>query len=155
MARLGPHFWPPQIPPKNFMWVPFLRSFPGNDSHKLFSGGPKGGVLDGGQKAYVDKVYTLRPWLQCAICQKGWWATTVGLNACRRAHPCFCRGLRLLSRSYISVQMVDKTEGMWGICWPAWERESIDMIDCMYMLLMSTGMRAPRAVDAFLHTAPK
>ena len=26
--------------PKKFMWVPFLRSFPGNEAHKPFCGGP-------------------------------------------------------------------------------------------------------------------
>ena len=41
------------------MWVPFLRPFPGNEAHKLFSGGPKSGVLGGGQKVYVEKVYVL------------------------------------------------------------------------------------------------
>ena len=42
------------------MWVPFLRPFPGNEVHKLFfSGGPKWGVLGGGQKVYVEKVYVL------------------------------------------------------------------------------------------------
>ena len=38
------------------MWVPFLRAFPGNEAHKLFSGGPKWGVLGGGQKVYVEKI---------------------------------------------------------------------------------------------------
>ena len=41
------------------MWVPLLRSFPGNEAHKRFSGGPKLGVLGGGQKVYVEKVYVL------------------------------------------------------------------------------------------------
>ena len=41
------------------MWVPFLRPFPGNEAHKLFSGGPKWGVSGGGQKVYVEKVYVL------------------------------------------------------------------------------------------------
>ena len=32
----------PQNPPRiSFLWVPFLRPFPGNEAHKLFSGGPK------------------------------------------------------------------------------------------------------------------
>ena len=39
------------------MWVPFLRPFPGAEAHKLFSGGPKSGVLGGGQQVYVEKVY--------------------------------------------------------------------------------------------------
>ena len=40
---------------------PFLRSFPGNEAHKLFSGGPTWGVLGGGQKVYVEKMYVLFP----------------------------------------------------------------------------------------------
>ena len=55
----GTPFLTPKIPPKKFMWVPFLRSFPGNEAHKLFSGGPNWGVLGGGQKVYVEKVYML------------------------------------------------------------------------------------------------
>ena len=47
--------------PKKFMWVPFLRSFPGNEAHKLFSGGPSWGVLGGVQKVWVDKVQVLFP----------------------------------------------------------------------------------------------
>ena len=44
------------------MWVPFLRSFPRNEAHKLFfSEGPKLGVLGGGQKVYVERVYVLFP----------------------------------------------------------------------------------------------
>ena len=41
------------------MWVHFLCPFPGNEAHKLFSRGPKSGVLGGGQKVYVEKVYVL------------------------------------------------------------------------------------------------
>ena len=62
MAENGPfgtHFLTPKIRPKKFMCVPFLRPFPGNEAHKLFSGGPKWGVLGGGQKVYVEKVYVL------------------------------------------------------------------------------------------------
>ena len=58
MAENGPFgtpFLTPKFPLKKFMWVPFLRSFPGNDAHKLFPGGPKWGVLGGGQKVYVEK----------------------------------------------------------------------------------------------------
>ena len=43
------------------MWAPFLRPFPGNEAHKLFSGGPNWGVSGGGQKVYVEKVYVLFP----------------------------------------------------------------------------------------------
>ena len=61
MDESGPFGAPflPQTPPKKFMWVPFLCPFPGNEAHKLFSGGPKWGVLGGGQKVYVEKVYVL------------------------------------------------------------------------------------------------
>ena len=37
----GTPFSTPKIPPKEFLWVLFLRSFPGNEAHTLFSGGPK------------------------------------------------------------------------------------------------------------------
>ena len=60
MAENGPFgtpFLTPQIPPKKFMWVPFLRTFLGNNAQKLFSWGPKWGGLGGGQKVYVEKVY--------------------------------------------------------------------------------------------------
>ena len=59
MARLGTPFWPPKSPEKVYVYVPVLRSFPGNEAHKLFSGDPKWGVLGGGQKVYVEKVYVL------------------------------------------------------------------------------------------------
>ena len=35
------------------------RPFRGNEAHKLFSGGPKWGVLGGGQEVYVENVYVL------------------------------------------------------------------------------------------------
>ena len=49
----------PKNRPKKIMWVPFLRSFPGDEAHQLFAGGPKWGVLGGGQEVYVEKVYEL------------------------------------------------------------------------------------------------
>ena len=49
------------------MWVPFLLSFPGNEAHKLFFWGPNWGVLGGGQKVYVEKVYVLFPPLNSAF----------------------------------------------------------------------------------------
>ena len=55
----GAAFSTPKICPKKFMWVPFLHPFPGNEAHKLFSGGQAWGVLAGGQKDYVEKVYVL------------------------------------------------------------------------------------------------
>ena len=47
-----------QNPPERIYVGPFLRSFPGNEEHN-FLGGPKWGVLGGGQKVYVVKVYVL------------------------------------------------------------------------------------------------
>ena len=41
------------------MFMCLLRSFPGNEAHKLFPEGPKSGVLGGGQKVYVEKVDVL------------------------------------------------------------------------------------------------
>ena len=38
MARLGPRFGPPKSPEKVYVYVPLLRSFPGNEAHKLFLG---------------------------------------------------------------------------------------------------------------------
>ena len=58
MARLGP-LLTPKFPPKKFMWVPFLRPFPGTEVHKLFSGGGQMGCFGWGQKVYVEKVYVL------------------------------------------------------------------------------------------------
>ena len=53
------------------MWVPFLCPFPGNEAHKLFSKGPKWGVLGGGQKVYVQKIYVLFPSPGfCLVCIK-------------------------------------------------------------------------------------
>ena len=43
-SPFGTPFLTPKILPKKFMWVPFWRPFPGNEAHKLFSGGPKWGV---------------------------------------------------------------------------------------------------------------
>ena len=57
----GTPFLTPKIPPKKFMWVPFSRSFPGNEANKPFSGGPQLGVSGGGQKVYVEKIYVLFP----------------------------------------------------------------------------------------------
>ena len=69
MAQNGPFgtpFWTPKSPEKVYVYTPLLRSFPGNEAHKLFfSGGPKSGVLGEGQKVYVVKFYVLflsLPW---------------------------------------------------------------------------------------------
>ena len=64
MAENGPFgtpFLTPKIPLEKVYAGPFLRSFPGNEAHKLFSGGPKWGVLGGGQKVFVEKVDVLFP----------------------------------------------------------------------------------------------
>ena len=54
MARLGPPFLTPKIPPKKLMWVHFLHPFPGYEAHN-FSGGPKQGVLGESQKFMLKK----------------------------------------------------------------------------------------------------
>ena len=54
MARLRPPFRP-KNPPEKVYVGPFLRPFPGNEAHKLFSKGPKWGVLGGGQKVMLKK----------------------------------------------------------------------------------------------------
>ena len=52
----GAPFFDPKNHPKKFMWVQFLRSFPGNEAHQLFfSGGPKWGGLGGGPKSLCWK----------------------------------------------------------------------------------------------------
>ena len=45
----------PKITLKKFMWVPFLRPFPGNETHKLFSGGPNRVFWVGGKKFTLKK----------------------------------------------------------------------------------------------------
>ena len=59
----GAPFLTPKIPPEKVYVGPFFRSFPGSEAYKLFSGGGgcKIGVLGGGQKVYVEKVYVLFP----------------------------------------------------------------------------------------------
>ena len=62
MVKDGPFgtpFLTPNSPRRSLCGSPFLRPFPGNEAHKLFSGGPKWDVLGGGQKVYVEKVYVL------------------------------------------------------------------------------------------------
>ena len=64
VAQHGPFgtpFLTPKIPPQQVYVGPFLRSFPGNEAHKHFSGGPKWGILGGGQKVYVENIYVLCP----------------------------------------------------------------------------------------------
>ena len=65
MAENGPFgtpFLTPRIPPKKFMWVPFLCSFPKKIRHmNFFLGAQNGGFWGGGQKVYVEKVYVLFP----------------------------------------------------------------------------------------------
>ena len=50
IGPFGTPLFDPKIHLKKFMWVHFLRPFPGNEAHKLFCGGPNLGVLGGGQK---------------------------------------------------------------------------------------------------------
>ena len=54
-GQFGTPFSTPRIPLKKFMWVPFLRSFPRNEAHKLFSEGPKLGVWVGANKFMLKK----------------------------------------------------------------------------------------------------
>ena len=64
MAENGPvgaPFLAPKIPPKKFMWVLCCVLFQEMRHIHFFSGGSKWGVLGGGQKVYVEKVYVLFP----------------------------------------------------------------------------------------------
>ena len=59
VAQNGPFGTPsftPKNPPGKFMWFPFLRSFQGNEAHKLFFSGPKGAFWVGGKKFVLKKV---------------------------------------------------------------------------------------------------
>ena len=63
LDHFGPK-WPvwtplltPKIPPKKFMWVPFLRPFPGkNEAHQLFFWGPNGVFWVGPKKFMLKKL---------------------------------------------------------------------------------------------------
>ena len=58
VPRLGPPFDPKISPACGSLF--FVRSFSGNEAHKLFFPGSKTrGVLGGGQKVYVEKAYVL------------------------------------------------------------------------------------------------
>ena len=62
MAQTGPFgtpFLTPKSPEKVYVYVPLLRSFPENEAHNFFSGGPTWGALGRVQKVYVEKVYVL------------------------------------------------------------------------------------------------
>ena len=67
-----PFLTPKTPPPQKFMWVPFLRSFPGNEAHKLFSGGPNWGI-SGGTKKFMLKKF------MCCFCPLDWPRPTQGL----------------------------------------------------------------------------
>ena len=58
MARLQP-LVDPKNPPEKVDVGSFFSSFPRNETHTLFSGGPQWVVLGGGQKVYVENVYVL------------------------------------------------------------------------------------------------
>ena len=60
MSRLGPRFGP-RNPPVKLFCVPSQEMRHIN----FLSGGPEWGVLAGGQKIYVERVYVLLPSLQC------------------------------------------------------------------------------------------
>ena len=59
MARLGPRFRPPKSPEKVYVYVPLLRSFQEMRHINFFLGAQNRGLLCGGQKVYVEKVYVL------------------------------------------------------------------------------------------------
>ena len=48
-------------PPRKSSCGSFFAFFPGNEAHTFFSGGPKWGVLGGGQQVYVEEVYVFFP----------------------------------------------------------------------------------------------
>ena len=52
-------FLTPTIPPKKFMWVPFLRSFPGNEAHEFFLGVQKGAFGWGAKKFMLKEFMCL------------------------------------------------------------------------------------------------
>ena len=59
MARLGPRFLTPKSPRRKFMWVPF-GILSQETRHIIFLRAQKG-VLGGGHKVYLGKVYVLFP----------------------------------------------------------------------------------------------
>ena len=64
-SPFGTPFFTPKIPPKMFMWVPFSRSFPGNEAHKLFLGAHNWGFGVGSKKFMLKKFLCfLRPLIQ-------------------------------------------------------------------------------------------
>ena len=60
MAENGPFGTPQKDPPERVCVGPFFASFPKEMRHvNFFLGVPKWGILGGGQKVYVEKVYVL------------------------------------------------------------------------------------------------
>ena len=55
----GTPFLTPKVPPKKFMWVPFLSPFQEMRHINFFLGAQKGVFWVGAQKVYVEKVYVL------------------------------------------------------------------------------------------------
>ena len=58
MAENGPFgtpFLTPEIPPQKVYVGPLLRSFPGKEARKIFSGGPKWGSRAGAKKLMLKK----------------------------------------------------------------------------------------------------
>ena len=53
----GTPFLTPKNPSKKFMWVSFLRPFPGNEAHKLFFWGPKMGCFGWVLKKFMLKKF--------------------------------------------------------------------------------------------------
>ena len=50
------------------MWLPFLRSFPGNEAHKIFSEGPNGVFRVGGKKLMLKHFMRFFCPLYACIC---------------------------------------------------------------------------------------
>ena len=62
MAENGPFgtpFLTPQNPPKKVYVGPFLRSFQGNEAHKLFLGAQNGGFWVGAKKFMLKTNYVI------------------------------------------------------------------------------------------------
>ena len=64
-----PRFWPQKSPPRKSLCRSLVCVFsPGNEAHKLLSGGRNGRGLGGGQKVYIEKVYVLFPSAIVKLC---------------------------------------------------------------------------------------
>ena len=72
MAVWDPVF-DPEIPPKKFMRVPFLRSFSGHEAHQLFSGGAQNEGFRVGAKKFMLKkfmCFSVPDFWVCVCCKE-------------------------------------------------------------------------------------